>query len=385
MADSSIEHVADLLFRDLQYLKASSVERCVAEVAGYHGVAEADISSSVEQNLRMAIQAVKSGIVPASSQLALEAGVAQVRFHQGLRIEDVMRGYRLSMAVIQDRFIDIAQELQLGDREVLAAHRVLWGVSDSYTAALVDSYRQISVQQAVRDHERRQGYLRAVLAGTLTSAELVSRSADFGIDPRRGYRALRARPRAGISPDELLAALAAPLHSGDGMVAVLAADVVGFVTAKPTTDAAAGTVAVGPARPLADLAQSDDVARRVFAAAWRRPAGGSFCLEDLTWRTAAVDPDVSAVLRRRYLTPFADDAEFGRIVLESVRHYLASDRRIAAAAKALSVHENTLRYRLQKFEQVTGMRLDSSDTIVELCWVFEGWQGGNGTAGRAPL
>ena len=126
MAESSIEQVADLLFRDLQYLKASSVERCVTEVAGYRGVADADISSSVEQNLRMAIQAVKSGIVPESSQLALEARVAQVRFHQGLRIEDVMRGYRLSMAVIQDRFIDIAQELQLGDREVLAAHRVLW-------------------------------------------------------------------------------------------------------------------------------------------------------------------------------------------------------------------------------------------------------------------
>lgn len=78
MAESSIENVADLLFRDLQYLKASSVERCVTDVAGYRGVAEADISSSVEQNLRMAIQAVKSGTVPESSQLTLEARVAPV-------------------------------------------------------------------------------------------------------------------------------------------------------------------------------------------------------------------------------------------------------------------------------------------------------------------
>ncbi|MDP9986075.1 putative transposase [Arthrobacter oryzae] len=385
MADSSIEQVADLLFRDLQYLKARSVERCVTEVAGYRGVAEADISSSVEQNLRMAIHAVKSGIVPESSQLALEARVAQVRFHQGLRIEDIMRGYRLSMAVIQDRFIDIAQELRLGDREVLAAHRVLWGVSDSYTAALVDSYREISVQQAVRDHERRQGYLRAVLAGTLAGAELVSRSADFGIDPRREFRALRARPRAGNSPDELLGALVSPLRTGDGVLTVLAGDVVGFVTARPAAGASAATVAVGPARPLADLALSDAVADRVFAAAWRRPGGGSFCLEDLTWRTAAADPDVTAVLRQRYLAPFAHDTEFGRIVLESVRLYLANDRRISAAAKALAVHENTLRYRLQKFEQLTGTRLDASDTLVELLWVFEGCQDTAGTPTDAPL
>ena len=87
-------------------------------------------------------------------------------------------------------------------------------------------------------------------------------------------------------------------------------------------------------------------------------AGGVFSLEDLTWRTAAGDPDVTAVLRQRYLAPFAADADFGRIVLASVRSYLDHDRRISAAAKALSVHENTLRYRLQKFEQATGARLD---------------------------
>ena len=384
MAENSIETVADLLFRDLQYLKASSVERCVADVAGYQGVAEADITSSVEQNLRMAIQAVKSGTVPASSQLALEARVAQVRFHQGLRIEDILRGYRLSMAVIQDRFLDIAQELRLGDREVLAAHRVLWGVSDSYTAALVHSYRESSVQQAVRDHELRQGYLRAVLAGTLSGAELVSRSADFGIDPRRNFRALRARPRPGTSADDLLGELVAPLRSGDGVLTVLAGDVIGFLTGKPAGSGAA-TIAVGPLLPLTALAESDGVADRVFAAAWRRPDAGSYCLEDLTWRTAAGDPDVTAVLRRRYLAPFADDAEFGRIVLDSVRLYLAHDRRISAAAKALSVHENTLRYRLQKFEQLTGARLDATATLVELCWAFEACPDGTATPVAGPL
>jgi putative transposase len=289
------------------------------------------------------------------------------------------------MAVIQDRFLDIAQELRLGDREVLAAHRVLWGVGDSYTAALVHSYRESSVQQAVRDHELRQDYLRAVLAGTLAGAELVSRSGDFGIDPRREFRALRARARPGASPDELLGELVAPLRSGDGVLTVLASDVVGFLAAKPPAASAAATIAVGPPRPLTALAQSDAVADRVFAAAWRREDGGSFCLEDLTWRTAAGDPDVTAVLRRRYLAPFADDAEFGRIVLDSVRLYLASDRRISTAAKALSVHENTLRYRLQKFEQLTGTRLDATETLVELCWAFEGCPDGTAAPGGQPL
>lgn len=376
MPESSIEDVADLLFQDLQYLKATSVQRCLDEVPGYRGVAETDISSSVEQNLRMAIHAVKSGMVPASSDLAPEARVAQVRFHQGLRIEDVLRGYRLSMAVIQDRFLDIAHDVGLGDREILAAHRVLWGVSDSYTAALVHSYRESSVQQAVRDHELRQEYLRAVLSGSLAGSELGTRSSDFGIDPRRIFHAVHARARQGVSPDELLRALAAQMPTGDGVLTVRAGDVLGFAAGVPELPGDSATVALGPALPLAELPRSKAGADRVFDAAWKRPSGGVFSLEDLTWRTAARDPDVTAVLRRRYLAPFAADAEFGRIVLESVRSYLAHDRRISAAAKAMSVHENTLRYRLQKFEQATGARLDSTNTIVELSWAFEACQEG---------
>ena len=162
---------------------------------------------------------------------------------------------------------------------------------------------------------------------------------------------------------------------------VLSGDVVGFLAAKPPAGRAAATVAVGPPRPLTALAQSDAVADRVFAAAWRRVDGGSFCLEDLTWRTAASDPDVTAVLRRRYLAPFADDAEFGRIVLDSVQSYLAHDRRISAAARALSVHENTLRYRLQKFEQLTGTRLDATGTLWNSAGHSRACQ--NGTAAPA--
>ncbi len=170
------------------------------------------------------------------------------------------------------------------------------------------------------------------------------------------------RPRPGSSPDELLRVLAGRLSTGDGVLTLRAGDVVGFTARRPEPPADTATIALGPALPLAELPRSKAAADRVFDAAWKRPSGGVFSLEDLTWRTAAGDPDVTAVLRQRYLAPFAADADFGRIVLASVRSYLDHDRRISAAAKALSVHENTLRYRLQKFEQATGARLDATGT-----------------------
>jgi putative transposase len=49
------------------------------------------------------------------------------------------------------------------------------------------------------------------------------------------------------------------------------------------------------------------------------------------------------------------------------------------------VHENTLRYRLQKFEQLTGTRLDATGTLVELCWAFEACQDGTAMPVDGPL
>ena len=102
--------------------------------------------------------------------------------------------------------------------------------------------------------------------------------------------------------------------TGDGVLTLRAGDVVGFTARRPDHGDTA-TIALGLALPLSELPRSKAAADRVFDAAWKRPAGGVFSLEDLTWRTAAGDPDVTAVLRQRYLAPFAADADFGRIVL----------------------------------------------------------------------
>jgi hypothetical protein len=49
---------------------------------------------------------------------------------------------------------------------------------------------------------------------------------------------------------------------------------------------------------------------------------------------------------------------------DSVRAWLEADRNVPAAAEALAVHPNTLRYRLRRVEEVTGLSLTDPDALL---------------------
>jgi PucR family transcriptional regulator, purine catabolism regulatory protein len=50
----------------------------------------------------------------------------------------------------------------------------------------------------------------------------------------------------------------------------------------------------------------------------------------------------------------------------SVRVWLEHDRDTERAAHALHIHPNTLRYRVQRFEQISGRSLSSTASLAEV-------------------
>jgi putative transposase len=129
---------------------------------------------------------------------------------------------------------------------------------------------------------------------------------------------------------------------------------------------------VGPLVPLRDIASSFAMASRCCDVVRRSNRSGVFGLEDLTWRLAAADqPEVTAYLRERYLAPLRSEGDFGAVLEETVRVYLAHSRNVAKTAEDLVLHVNTLRYRIRRFEELTDASLDSPDTLVELHWALE--------------
>ncbi|WP_051579717.1 PucR family transcriptional regulator [Pseudonocardia acaciae] len=81
-------------------------------------------------------------------------------------------------------------------------------------------------------------------------------------------------------------------------------------------------------------------------------------------------------LSRMLLRPLLDyDEENGGELVRSLHAYLRLDRAVNPTAEQLFVHRNTLRYRLNQIEELTGLRLDSTADTVDLWIALEALSG----------
>ena len=233
-----------------------------------------------------------------------------------------------------------------------------------------------SQEQAVRG---------ALLEEALAPAEergltpLAARAAAFGLDFARPARIVVARSGE-ADLDRAARALGARLVAAG--VPHLATRRPGALTllAQPDEDAdltaalaavSAGhpALAIGVGRPVAAIAEARDSLRDAVLTAERAAAGdGSGRIvrfEDLDLGEFVVSEIGPERLRPKVAAPLA--VLRGNPPLEeALIAYFAHDLDIVAAAKALHLHPNSIRYRLSRVEQLLGRPLRSPATIAEL-------------------
>jgi hypothetical protein len=61
----------------------------------------------------------------------------------------------------------------------------------------------------------------------------------------------------------------------------------------------------------------------------------------------------------------------GETVLTTIERYLGNDRNVEITAKDVDVHPNTVRQRLDRFEEATGRSLRETETVVEVWWALQ--------------
>lgn len=77
-------------------------------------------------------------------------------------------------------------------------------------------------------------------------------------------------------------------------------------------------------------------------------------------------PDTAAAVAH-FLAPLTSyDQEHSGHLIDTLRAWLDNDRSAPAAAQALYIHRNTLRYRLNQAEELLGQHLDTTATIANL-------------------
>ncbi len=353
--DSSASELLRALLAESGPLANEMVGRVREEIPSFAAVPRdeqlADTVATVEWLARVALERPQ----PRPDLERIEALGAR-RAEQGIPVDDLVRSWRLAVRMGTERARRLAERLELPPELVLEVFESTLRATDEALVPLVGSHREASGSSV----ESRGRFLVAALTGELGRGELRSRAAAHGLDPTRSYRAFRIPLERGTVAEPAL-------DPGTGLWSRREDELIGAVAGE-IGRGGAGLVAVGPSVPVDELPRSFAVAGRVLSAARSFGLAG---VHDLTSAAAFViaveSGDAGDALTDRYVRPLSSAAS-GEDLIATVRAWQETGMRVDAAAERLHIHPNTLRYRLRRYEELTGADLSDTEDIVSV-WI----------------
>jgi hypothetical protein len=371
LSRDALEHVDDLLDSVVALLVA-------AEPPGfYDDEGFADLRAAA----RVGIVTVLSFLAGTADESALDvprqAGRRQVQ--QDLPLEGVLRAYRLAGQALWEHLVARARAsgAPVGDALLDGAAEV-WRVVDLFCTAATQAFRE--EERLLRDRDER--VQAAVLAALLEGR---------GADPQFGRDAGHA---LGLPSGEQLVCVVGLADAPDALAldnarerlrvggftsvwATFAGSEVGVV-ALGSRSAGRARQVLGPAvraragmsPPFTELAELPRARHLAETAARCEGHKGVRVLEDDLVAGVVVDaPLVASMLYERTIGRLlAAEGQDGPALLSTLRAFLEADGSLNTAAAKSFVHRNTMLYRLNKIEKITGMSVRSlQDQVV---WVL---------------
>src|SRR4051794_18281971 len=341
-------------------------DRIRDEIPDFRRLPADALAQAIRGNVARALTALRDLRPPTEAELEQAAAIGRERAEQGLTVDAVLHAYRITVTAVWSRFGELARERGADVTSVLAFSETLWVWADAVMDIVGAAHREVELEQAREEQQRRDAFLLALLTGPPDAAELRRDSATFGLDADRLFTPFRARGPGAPSHQAMVA-----LTGEDGLVMTLDRDLAGIATRPPA--ALPGIVTgIGPAVRLEALPAAFAMASRALQTAVAFGQEGAFTLADLSIRPAIVADEVLGdAFAARYLEPLAGLGRLGAELEETLRTWLDQGMRVDETARALHVHPNTLRHRLRRFEEATGTTLRDPRHLVELRWALE--------------
>ena len=340
----------------------------------YDEVSDDQLRASALRNSSTARKMLAARKLPGEAELAQAAVAAKERADQGVYVQDVLTAYRLSIHQVREFLTEAAIAADCSPAVTVEMVQLLWAMADAVGVRLATVHRDAELVIARHGERQRAEFLRGLVTGSLATAEIRRLGPAYHLTPDLRYCALRGRPNPGVSPEELVRAITASLRDGGhhAFVDVFEGDVAGVAPRPPAMGSCPGTVGVGPPADLAAIEVSFATASRVLEVAQRFGRTGVHRLEDLSLRVAvAAEDELGELLVDRYLRPLERLGARAAGVAETVAAFIDGGLNIKAAAEALDVHQNTVRYRLGRFEELTGACLEQPVTAFEVWWAMQ--------------
>lgn len=350
-----------------------------AEVPGYEDVPTEALNASVQRNIKLCIRTVRGGLHLRPQDVVEADALAAERHAQGVPVGSVLSGFRACMSVILDRLLTAAPQCGIPPEEVLSCSTLLWSLGDAFSTRAVMVYTQKEVSMAVADSARRAQWIGAAVSTRMDPAELARGAALYDVPTDHPLRALILHAGPGQEEQVQRELLAWAESTGVRVLSAVRAGAVVGIAVSPLNelpDPSHVTVGWGPEGGLEHLSHSFETASLALHAAERVGVTGLVDLSRLSWRFGIhTSPETTALLEAQYVAPVEEAGEFGQHLWEALEAFLTHRRSIPLAASSIPVHVNTLRYRLQRFSEITGADLGDTNVLVELSWVLASQRG----------
>jgi hypothetical protein len=362
----------DSLLAESEAIARRTVTEIRAQMPSYELIPEDEHAIGVQLAFAQVLGAARDGrLDPGDHELDELAATGEERARMGLSLDDLLHAWRIGVQVAVREARAAGTRLGVDPIRVLDLVESVLAWSDRGMAAHAEGHRRATLELERADERQRAAFVAGVLQGTLASSEIRGHAETYRVDPERVYLALRLRPVGGATHEQLVRALGlfGGAH-GHGLAAVVEGDLAGFVRESPANVTSA-VVGVGPPRRLEHLAESFRLATRALSTADGFGLEGIHDLSTLGLRPAiAADRDVGDAVCARYLDPLSASGAEAELPA-SLRAYFACGMRVEPAAEKLFVHPNTLRYRISRFEELTGASLRDPTVAFEVWWALE--------------
>jgi PucR-like helix-turn-helix protein len=362
----------EALLADRDGILAEMVKRAREELSAYGDVGADSLLPGFDLQFETVLRCARTGRALEEDDHKPLAEIGETRALAGIPIEEMLRAWRIGIQVVIDQTAEIAARENVDPAATLAFVRAIFTWADVAMVTTATAHRNAEIELARRDEERRATLVRGLLFGTLPMGEIRDQIRAYGFDTTRTYVAVHAQQSPGSTHRDLDAALGfldATMHR-PGLRVTLDGDLAGFLRDRPPGEIP-GTVGVGPPRTLDELADSFRLATRAFRCALRFGLTGVYTIDDLgLLPSIADDRDVGEALCRRYLEPLGDGSSAAEL-RATLRAHFECSMNVDRAAERLYVHPNTVRYRISRFEEITGARLRDARTAFEVWWALD--------------
>lgn len=330
-----------------------------------------DIGRHTRALLVAALRAIAARRGPTGAELDFVQELAVTRARQGIPIEDVLTAIHIAQRHIWHRARHQAADLGVTPEMLMDARELFDDWSEQVRARLIVAHRRTEIGQARSERDRQVQLVHRILAGGSAAALA---AAEAGLDPSRPVWVVRVRPTDAVHAADL----ERRLRSGPSdLFAHVDEDLVGVVSERPTVDVDA-CVGLGGPLPVDEADVATGWAAEALDAASAFGFGGIREVTEVAVVAAVRSrPDLGRALVDHHLGDVGRDEDYLHEVVATVTAYLERDRNVDATAAALFVHPNTVRHRLKRFHERTGLRLESTFDAVAAWWLVRTWLGGS--------